>query len=69
MIASIDSHAWPVSSALTLLCMELVHRELCLAQCAQGTGISVGFQRKEVVGSAMHRKSLLPAGPGGQEQC
>ena len=45
--ASIDSHAWPVSSAVTPLCMDPVHWEPCLAQCAKGRGISVGFQRKD----------------------
>lgn len=45
--ASIYSHAWPVSSAVTLLCTDLAHWEPCLAQCAQGLGISVGFQRMD----------------------
>lgn len=44
--ASIDSHAWPVSSAVTPLCTDLVQWEPCLAQCAQGRGISAGFQRR-----------------------
>lgn len=48
--ASIDSHAWPVSSAVTLICTDLVHWEPCLAQSAQGRGISVGFQRGDAGG-------------------
>lgn len=45
--ASIDSHARPVSLALTPLCVYQVRWESCRAQCAQGRGISVGFQRRE----------------------
>lgn len=44
---SIDSHAWPVGLALTPLCVYQVQGESCRAQCAQGRGISVGFQRRE----------------------
>lgn len=45
--ALIDSHARPVSLALTPLCVYQVRWESCRAQCAQGRGISVGFQRRE----------------------
>lgn len=46
-VASIYSHSQLVSSAPTLLCMSLAHWEPCLARCAQGWRISVGFQRRE----------------------
>lgn len=61
--ASIDSHAWPGSSANPLY-TDMVHWEPCLAHSAQGRGISVGFQRKD--GGRIYRVSEIIAASSSQ---
>lgn len=58
-VICIDWLPW-VSTAVTPFCTDLVHWEASLAQCAQGRGISVGFQRKDG-GGICYASEIIPA--------